>query len=47
MGEDMIFWDDMWNKSSSDEESTEAPEACCGNWDEFGRCCCNINKSNC
>ena len=35
----MIFWDDMWNKSSSDE-STETPVPCCGKWDKLGSCAC-------
>jgi|TARA_B110000977_G_C10827523_1_gene396731 hypothetical protein len=47
MADEMIFWDDMWNQSSTDPKriNTKTSSECCGNWDKEGKCNCK-NKNN-
>ena len=40
MGSDMIFWDDMWNKSSTDPVTPPEPKRCTGNCSTNGTCNC-------
>lgn len=35
---DMVFWDDMWNMSSTDKPKED--NVCCGEWDQDGICTC-------
>ena len=40
----MVFWDDMWNKSSTSPEPTPEPKRCTGNCSTNGTCNCKTIK---